>query len=143
MSIYSIQKQHYLLVTLLCFMILFVPLSKTNAQDTLASEQAMLQENICTEAGPVPKVNYEGRTIYVPGSIEEEKELLDRLSVADRKESTAATIALAPAGNLETFRALLTSRDSGLLRSYALSYRNRDGSKCIDPIVEEVIIQYR
>jgi hypothetical protein len=137
------QKQHYLLVTLLCCMILFVPLSKTNAQDSLAAEQAMLQENICTEAGPIPKVNYEGRTINVPGSIEEEKELLGRLTVADRKEATAATIALALAGNLKTFRDLLTKRDSGLSRSYALSYRNRDGSKCIDPIVEEAIIQYR
>ena len=81
-----------------------------------------------------------GRTISVP-KILEEKELLKRLRSGEEKESLTAAISLALSGNLKAFSFLFKKRDLNLLRIYGSYYQNRNGIRCIDPIIENMIIE--
>lgn len=60
----------------------------------------------------------------------------------DLEDARASVIALAFSGNIETFQTLLDKKDPVLLSTYAMSYRNRNGKKCIDPVIEKTIASY-
>jgi len=80
------------------------------------------------------------RPISVP-KILEEKELLKTLRSENENETRTAAISLALGGNLEAFTFLLTKRDLNLLSLYGSYYQNRNRSRCIDPKIENKIIE--
>lgn len=97
------------------------------------------QSQLCPKAAPVPWIVVQGRKIHAPSPIEEER-LLFRITMqgdSGRKEEAVAALALA--GNIDAFQRLLVPGESSLLRAYARYYRNRDGSRCLDPAIEEAI----
>jgi hypothetical protein len=81
-----------------------------------------------------------GHIISVPKILDEE-ELLNRLSSEDEQESRTAVISLALGGNLKAFSTLLEKRDMNLLSLYGWSYQNRNGRRCVDPLIENKVIE--
>jgi hypothetical protein len=95
---------------------------------------------LCPKGDHQRSISLNGRTISVP-KILEEKKLLKSLRSGDERESLTAAISLALAGNLKAFSVLLEERDQNLLRLYDSYYQNRNGSRCVDPLIEKEIIE--
>jgi HEAT repeat protein len=96
--------------------------------------------NLCPEADHQKSITLNGRAISVP-KILEEKELLERLHSRDQKESFTSAISLGLGGSMRAFSVLLKKRDLNLLSLYGSYYQNRNGSRCIDPLLEKKIIE--
>jgi HEAT repeat protein len=95
---------------------------------------------LCPNGDHQKSINLNGHTISVP-KILEEKELFKRLRSGNEKESLTAAISLALGGNLKAFSFLLKERDLNLLSLYGAYYQNRNGSSCVDPLIEQKIIE--
>jgi hypothetical protein len=95
---------------------------------------------LCPKGDHQKSISLNGRTIGIP-KILEEKELLKRLDSGDEDESRTATISLALSGNVKAFSLLLRKKDLNLLSLYGSFYQNRNGSRCVDPHIENKIIE--
>lgn len=106
--------------------------------------QAGVQEPLCppeTDRAQSLRDSGTGQTITAPASPEEAAALLAGVSSEDPAGRNLAVSALALGGNLEAFRYLLQGRDPAL-SLYALTYRNGDGSRCVDPRIESAILRH-
>jgi hypothetical protein len=95
---------------------------------------------LCPKGDHHKSISMNGRTINMP-KILEEKELFEKVNSRDEKESRTATISLALSGNLKAFSVLLEKRNLNLLSLYGSFYQNRNGSRCVDPHIENKIIE--
>ncbi len=116
---------------------LFIPVSFS-----LADTQPFMTDYpaLCPKGDHHKSINMNGRTISAP-KIPDEEELFSQLRSGEEKESLRAAISLALGGNLEAFSYLLEKRDLNLLRLYGWNYQNRNGSRCVDPFIENKIIE--
>ena len=95
---------------------------------------------LCPKGDHHKSINMNGRLISIP-KILDEKELLTRLNSKDVQESRTAAVSLALGGNLKAFSTLLENRDLNLLRIYGWNYQNRNGNRCVDPFIENRVIE--
>jgi hypothetical protein len=126
-----------LVITAVLVVLLSIPGSFSFADTALVTID---YPSLCPKGEHQKGISLNGRTITVP-KILEEKELLERLRSGDEKESLTAAISLALSGNLKAFSFLLEKRDLNLLRLYGSYYQNRNGSRCLDPLIEKEIIE--
>lgn len=117
--------------------LLTIPGSFSFADTALTTADSPL---LCPKAEHHKSINLNGRIISAP-KVPEEKELLNRLRSEDEKESRTAAISLALGGNLEAFSILLEEKDMDLLRIYGWNYQNRSGGRCVDPFIENTVIE--
>ncbi len=80
--------------------------------------------------------------LKAPASAEERAALMAKLQSGEGQERQFAIIRLGLAGDLEAFRLLLANRDIDGLNGYTYNYLNRDGSECIDPELENALLQH-
>ncbi len=131
-------KQRSVYISILLFLcILFSPV-----QENLTLEQLQISVIPCPEAKPVSSVTISGQTVQAPRSPVEEQTLLSVLSHADTDEAGYAIVSLALTGSLEAFEKILDMKDPVLLRHYVRHYQNRDGSTCLDPVIEDAVIEH-
>lgn len=71
--------------------------------------------------------------------IREQFRLLDNPA---KEQRYAAIMALALAGNIELFTGFVAKRDRDGLSNYAFNYLNSDGTRCLDPVIEKILIQH-
>jgi HEAT repeat protein len=130
-----------LILSILAILVLVVLLS-TPGSFAFASTALVTVDYpvLCPKGEHQKGISLNGRTISIP-KILEEKELLKRLRSGDEKESRTAAVSLALGGNLKAFSFLLEKRDLNLLSIYGSYYQNRNGSRCVDPIIENKIIE--
>jgi hypothetical protein len=80
--------------------------------------------------------------LQAPASAEERAALMAKLQSGEGQDRQFAIIRLGLAGDLEAFRLLLANRDIDGLNGYTYNYLNRDGSECIDPELENALLQH-
>jgi len=82
------------------------------------------------------------KTITAPENKDEVREQFRLLDNPVKEQRYAAIMALALAGNVELFERLVAKRDKDGLFIYASHYFNRDGTRCLDPTIEKILIQH-
>jgi hypothetical protein len=97
---------------------------------------------LCPPGKPHLFINFEGQKITAPASPDEKLTVIEKAGSQDKDEAQKAVMAMALAGNLHTFRDLLKNKDTRLLQSYAISYQNSNRTVCIDPEIEDAVIEH-
>ena len=115
--------------------------SITRAATTLPSSPSTL---LCPRVSTPPAVRLKQlqETITAPQTAQEIEARRDQLTSRDASRRYAAIIALAFAGDLEVFKHLLATQNASDIRTFAWNYHNRDGSRCLAPQLEPLIIRH-
>lgn len=80
--------------------------------------------------------------VRAPQSSAEVKARFAELAASDKWRRQAAIISLALAGNIDLFEQLLAAGDSVGMAIYGANYLSANGNLCIDPKIEEAIVQH-
>ena len=130
----------WLLITMLLASASCFPCMTRAATTTPASLSTLL----CPTANKPPAVRLQQlqETITAPQTAREIEARRDQLTSGDASRRYAAIIALAFAGDLEVFKQLLATRNASDIRTFASNYHNSDGSRCLAPQLEPLIISH-
>lgn len=111
----------------------------TRAETTIPSAPATA---LCPRVGRRPAVRLQQlqETITAPQTIQEIEAWRNQLTSGDTSRRYPAIVALAFAGDLEVFKDLLAARNASDIHTFALSYHNSDGSRCLAAELEHLII---
>jgi hypothetical protein len=101
-----------------------------------------LNSTPCPAADHIVQLNFNKKILYIPDSEDQVRELLGEIFSSNQDEATRAIVSLALAGNQEAFTKLLNTQNVNGLRLYCSYYQNPDEKKCIDPVLEEAVIEY-
>ena len=122
--------------------LLFCGLSVFAGEGVLFAGPDALNSNPCPAADRIDQLNFNKKILSIPGTEDQVRDLLGKISSSNQNEATRGIVSLALAGNLEAFTKLLNAQNPNGLSLYCSYYQNANEKKCIDPVLEEAVIEY-
>jgi len=108
----------------------------------LFSAPGVLNPDLCPAADRIEQLNFNNKPLYTPDSEDQVRDLLGKVFSNNQDEANRAIVALALAGDLKAFDKLLNAPNVNGLSLYCSYYQNVDKRKCIDPVLEAVVIEH-
>lgn len=123
--------------------LIFIPALSVSANDVVRNTgSAIIDSATCPNADRIYQIDFNNEILLIPNTEDEVQDLLGNISSNKKDVSDRAIISLALMGNLEAFKKLLNEGNNNWLRLYCSYYQNANGTKCIDPLLEEAVIEH-